>query len=51
MGVAEAQVTGEESKPEETQERTEAWRGTEKENDFIMVKKRESRLADKCKGR
>lgn len=47
MGVTQAQVTGEESKPEETQEREEAWRGTKKENDFIMVKKRESRLIDK----
>lgn len=26
MGVTEAEVTGDESKPEETQERKEAWR-------------------------
>lgn len=42
---------GEESKPGETQEGKEAWRKTEKENNFIMVKKRESRLSNKWKGR
>lgn len=42
IGVTKAQVTGEESKPEEIQDRREAWRGIEKKNDFIMVKKRES---------
>lgn len=47
MGVTEAQVTREESKPEEIQERKEAWRGTEKEKDFIMEKKRQSGLTNK----
>lgn len=45
------QAIGEESKPEETQEEKEAWRGTAKENNFIIVKKREGRPTDKREGR
>lgn len=50
-GSLRPQAMGEKSKPEKTQKEKKARRGTEKENDFMLVKKGKSRPTDKWEGR
>lgn len=46
-GSLKPQAMGGGSKPEKTQKEKKARRGTEKENDFMLVKKGKSRPTDK----